>query len=62
MKLINKPSGCKGSLAEILQNEAMIACTKPENQKPEEEKIKMAKCCTELVPTDKFKLPCEKSC
>ncbi|KAM3184630.1 hypothetical protein ACTXT7_007969 [Hymenolepis weldensis] len=62
MKLINKPSGCKGSLAEILQNEAMIACTKPENRKPEEEKIKMAKCCTELVSTDKFKLPCEKSC
>ncbi|VDL59151.1 unnamed protein product [Hymenolepis diminuta] len=62
MKLINKPSSCKGSLAEILHNEAMIACTKSENQKPEEQKIKMAKCCTELVPTDKFKLPCEKSC
>nr|CDS26174.1 expressed conserved protein [Hymenolepis microstoma] len=62
MKILNKPSSCKGSLAEKLCQEAMLECRKPENQEPREGKRETAKCCTQLVPLDKNKLPCERSC
>ncbi|VDN97451.1 unnamed protein product [Rodentolepis nana] len=62
MKILNKQTSCKGSLEDKLRQEAMLECMKPENQVRKEGKREIVKCCTQLVPSDKTKLSCQRPC